>query len=341
MDDKRSEELGRKKDGQDVPSPEKKGILRNGWSRWGKWAAAAAGLLLAAGLVCAELVHIGTETKHTGLAQSANSWQKETGFFSGDVSLMAEEEMADSDSGSLSGSEGSSYTLAGSDRKLIRTITVTMETLDFDTFSTELEQAVAQAGGYFESSRVSGKSGQSEEGLVYGSYTIRISESALEDFSEKMDGFGNLLSRNENVEDVTLQYSDTEGRIRSLKTQQDRLLELLQDAKNVEDIITIESRLSEVEYELESWQSTKNILDNQISYVTIQLEVSKVQKVTPPAKLSVWERIRLGLEDSLENLQEGCVDFLVGLIVCFPYLLAAAVVIGVIVVIVKKVRRKK
>lgn len=401
MDDKRIEELFRKNameempdlwqriegelppednnssqnDEQDVSSPKRKAFSRSGWNRWGKWAAAAACLLLVAGPVRAGLVRIGAETKQTDSVQTADSWKKDSGFFSGDilssnlsaasqdyesdvveeygsysvqdsmysedVPLMAKEEMSESDSGSLSGSEGSENTLTGSDRKLIRTVSVTVETLDFDAFSTDLERAVTQAGGYFESRRVSGNSGQSDDGLMYGSYTIRIPESALEDFSEKMDGLGNILSRNENVEDVTLQYSDTEGRIRSLKKQQDRLLELLEDAENVEDIITIEARLSEVEYELESYQSSKNILDNQISYVTIQLEASEVQKVTPPAKLSIWERIRLGLGDSLDNLQEGCVDFLVGLIVCFPYLLAAAVMIGVIVIIVKKVRRKK
>ena len=356
-------------------SGKKKIVSGNVWNRWGKWAAAAACLLLVLGPVRGKLTRIGGETRMESTGQdgsAAASFQKNSGVFTGQVysagtadygetyedtvdsqmlysdsvaeetPMMAQTEMADEESNSSASSTQSAVNDSSqTDRKMIKTIDMSVETLDFEQFAADLEKAVNQAGGYFESSRVNGRSYQSGNDLRYGYYTIRVPEKDMETFSKELEGFGNILYQNERVEDVTLQYSDTEGHIKALQTQRDRLLELMEKAETMEDIITIEARLSEVQYELESYQSSKKLLDNQISYVTIQLEVSEVQKATPPVNLSLWERIRLGLENSVADVLAGTVDFLVGVVICLPYFLVLGVIAAVVVLVIRKIRKRK
>ncbi len=67
-----------------------------------------------------------------------------------------------------------------------------------------------------------------------------------------------MTSQSESAEDVTLQYTDTESRIASLKNEQERLNALLEKADTLENIFKLEERLTEVRYELENYQSPKN-----------------------------------------------------------------------------------
>ena len=60
---------------------------------------------------------------------------------------------------------------------------------------------------------------------------------------------------------------------KELETEQQRLLELLETAESLDDILTIESRLTEVQYELDSKESQLRTYDNQIDYSTVYLDL--------------------------------------------------------------------
>ena len=67
------------------------------------------------------------------------------------------------------------------------------------------------------------------------------------------------------TENVTLQYVSTESRVKALETEQTRLLELLENAETMEDLLTIEARLTDVRWELENYASQLRVLDNQVN----------------------------------------------------------------------------
>lgn len=172
--------------------------------------------------------------------------------------------------------------------------------------------------------------------------TIRIPAENLDTFLSSVADQSNVTSKNENVSDVTLQYVDLESHKKTLKAEQDRLLEMIEKAETVEDMITIESRLSEVRYQLESQEAQLRTFDNQINYSTVNLNVSEVTKYTPPAERTFWEKISEGFADSLEGVITGLVNFVIWFIVSIPYLVIWAIIIGIVVnIIVKAVRNKK
>ena len=226
---------------------------------------------------------------------------------------------------------------AQSDRKLIRTVSMDAETENYDTLITALEEKLTALGGYTES-RQPGTYGRTRR---WRSMTIRIPADNLSAFVTHVSKNANVLSTSEETKDVTLQYVDTESKITALETEQARLLELLAGAQNLSEILEIEARLSDVTYELERYASQKRSYDNQITYATVRLTVEVVEVLTPVEEPSVFDRIRTGFTSSLHGVSDGLVNLFVLLVAGSPYLLVYGAVIGAILAISSRIRKRK
>ena len=149
-----------------------------------------------------------------------------------------------------------------------------------------------------------------------------------------------MTSRSENVQDVTLTYVDLQSHRDALRTEQERLLQLLEQAESVEDIITIEQRLSDVRYQLESMESQLRSYDNRVDYSTVYLYIDEVEVYTPVEEETVWERISTGFVDSLKNIGEGLKEAAIWFVIHIPYLVIWAIVIVIIILILKKIKKR-
>ncbi len=243
------------------------------------------------------------------------------------------------EAGYETGAETSNNTqVQETNRKLIKTVNMNVETEDFDGLLPDLETQITQMGGYIENISVDDRSYSYPEGaeyLRYASMTARIPKENLDAFLTHVGEQSNVVSRSENVEDVTLQYVDLESHKKALVTEQDRLLELMEQAETVEDIITIEGRLSEVRYQIESMESQLRTYDNKIDYSTVYLYINEVRRYSPSEEAGVGERIRSGFLKSLDGVGNGIVNFAVWFVVNLPYLFVWAVVIVILIVIIR------
>lgn len=228
------------------------------------------------------------------------------------------------------------------ERKLIKNGSLDLETTEFDALISELEASVSTYGGYIQNSS---SRGSSDSGDRYANYTVRIPASRYETFMNAVGDMGTVVSSNEYVDDVTLEYIDVEARLSALTAERDSFMKLMERAETVDEILQIQSYLTDVNYQIESYTSRLNSLKNQVSYSTINISVDEVRRVTPAAPKTVGERISQRLENSLYNIKEGAKDFFVGFVGSLPYLAIYAVVIVIIVVVitavVKSRRRKK
>lgn len=232
--------------------------------------------------------------------------------------------------------------VAATSQKLIKTVSLSMETKEFDPLLENIRSKVEELGGYIESSEISGSSYYSVQENRYAWLTLRIPADKLDGFVTVVSELGNVTSKNESVEDITLQYVDVEGRKQALETEQARLLELLERAETMEDIIAIESRLSEVRYELQSYGSTLRTYDNQVNYSTVSIRISEVERVTPVIeKRTFLEEIQYRLSDNLYDIGQGIRNFVIWFISSLPYLIIWAAVIAVLVLVARKIIRKK
>lgn len=221
-----------------------------------------------------------------------------------------------------------------SNEKIIYTYNYSVETKQFDTFMDAVQKRINEYGGYLESSETNGN--QEMNIRRYANMVIRIP-------ADKMHSFLNMVKENSNVtysssstENVTLSYVDMQSHIKALKTEQETLMGILERAEKLEDIITIQNQLTNIRYELESYESQLRVYDNRINYSTLYLDVNEVERETNVAtELTYGEEIRRGLSDTMYDIGQGLRSFSIWFIVNLPILLIWAVVLVIIVLILR------
>lgn len=217
-------------------------------------------------------------------------------------------------------------------RKLIHNAFLRLESKEYDKTRTQLLDTVKAMNGYVENSS---EEGSAEQGGRWAEYTLRIPSAQYAAFLKAAEGTGSLVRKEESVDDVTRQYVDVQARLESLKVQEARLLELAQQAETMEDLLTIESHLTEVRYQIESYTMEQRTMDDQVDYSTITVALSEVTVYTPVSH-SFGSRMRDAFGDSWERFVAGCQDVVIGVIYLLPNLVLLAVVIVVVLLIVKK-----
>ncbi len=212
-------------------------------------------------------------------------------------------------------------------RKLIKTVNLNVETEDYPVLVENVTSRVETLGGYIESREAYN---ENNIGSRYCNMVLRIPANQLDSFIRTVDEASNITYRQESVEDVTLRYVDLASHQKMLKEEQERLFELLDKAETIEDIITIESRLTEVRYQLESMESQLRAIDNKVDYSTLHLEIYEVERYTPPVKKGAWERITTGFTENVYNVIDGFREFGIDFVIAIPILLVYAVIIVVL-----------
>ncbi len=101
---------------------------------------------------------------------------------------------------------------------------------------------------------------------------------------------GKLISENETVQNVTTQYVDLQSRLKNLRTEQQRLLQLLSQAQSLSDTLTIQDKLADVEGQIEQIEGQINQLSSQTAYSTVTVNLSSNAPPAPakPAPPKSW-----------------------------------------------------
>ena len=127
---------------------------------------------------------------------------------------------------------------------------------------------------------------------------------------------------------MSKQYYDTQARIDALKTQQKRLLELLQQAKDMTDIIAIEQKLSDVNYQLDSFTADNRYIDDLVNFSTVNISLREVLKeqVINNAPKNIFEEIGQNFKKSMRDVANSARELVVTVIGNLPEILTALAV---------------
>lgn len=295
------------------------------------------GLLVA----CCLLTACGREGyKNESATETADTAVYENSYATDDVyeADVMEDVAKDSGSGSLAEEAGEKV---AANRKLIKNVDMTVETEEFDVLTQKLADKVEALGGYMEKAYVSGKSIRaSYDSTRSASYTARIPADRLDEFVTEVSNISNVLNKNESVDDVTLNYVDLESKKNTLKIEQERLTSLLEQADSIETIVALESRLTEIRYQLESMESQLRTYDNLVDYATVYISVQEVDRVTPVAPQSSWEKMTDGFVNSVYQIGRGLKNFVIGFVIALPYLVLWGIIILIFILIVKGIIKR-
>ena len=242
---------------------------------------------------------------------------------------------------SLTGAGSTGSAAIPENRKWIITVDMSAETENLDALLDSLDGTIASLKGFVEGQNIYNGSSYSSRRYRSASMIVRIPAESVDQFTQAVSGVANVVRSNKNLEDVTLSYTSTESRIQALKTEEARLLDFMAKAEDMADLLQIEDRLTDVQYELERHASQLRLYDNQIDYATIYLDIEEVQEYTPVVEKTTWERIRDGFMASVKGLGNGVKEVFVWVLVNSPYLVVFGVLgFGVFAVIKHRKIRK-
>ena len=206
-----------------------------------------------------------------------------------------------------------------SSAKIIYTANLSLESKDYDAARAALDAALAEAGGYLESSSEYSDAGNSRS----VSLTYRVPQQNYENFLAAVAEAGNVTYKNQQADDVTAQYMDVETRLENLKNQRTRLQQLQQQADNLSDLLEIESSLTDVQSQIESWQSQMDWYNDQVEECTVYVSLSEVSTYSPPSE-GFGSRFVSALSAGWQNFVDGLQQVIVALAGAWPVVVIAA-----------------
>ena len=233
---------------------------------------------------------------------------------------------------------GESANLTGNaaGRKIIKNGDLSIQTREFDEFLTNLNRSILSVGGYVEASSVNGNS-YNKNRMRSADVTARVPAEQLDAFCDQVSELGNVTYKNLYTRDVTLTYVDLESHVKALRTEQETLMELLRKAEKVEDIILIQNRLSDVLYEIESYESTLRTFDDQIAYSSVHLSIQEVQRETTVEKETAGQEIARRFKENWEDVKDGFARFGIDFVSDLPIIIVWVVFLGIVVLVIVRI----
>ena len=254
-------------------------------------------------------------------AATDQDWTGEVGWDEGDYTPDPDVPSGEDSSG------GSIYQNPGV--KIIRQGELNIQTEQFDQSVEALNQLMASCGGYFESASVYGGGSRDANARRRGEYVVRVPAERYDHFLSSTGQLGYVTSKSESSQDVGERYYDTEARLKTQRTKQERLLALLERSETMEDIIVLENALSEVEYQIEQYSSELNRYDALVGFSTFYVYLNEVGRVTEEVgeTASLGQRMAAGVQASFLGLGQGFQDLLIWM----SYNLVLVVILAVVI----------
>ena len=236
-------------------------------------------------------------------------------------------------------------------RRTISNADVSLIVADAETALAEIERIATDLDGYVADVDVSkGRYDEMEALPLRGSMTLRVPSDSLDDAVDRMQALATDVNHLKiNRQDVTDQYSDLDARLRNLRATEAELLALLTEVRQkpnakVEDILAVHRSLTQIRGEIETLQGRKNLLDNQIDFSTIWVELIP-DSVFRPIVEEPWSAsgpVRNALRALVSTLQSLLTALIWALLYLTPLLLVILIPLAVLIGLVRLwIRRRR
>lgn len=285
-----------------------------------------------------------SEDYATGVAPEPAEMEEDAGFDSSYATedSAAYDDAAPADQASDSGEKDTDFT-----KKIIYSGYMYVETTEFDKGLADLSTMVELYDGFLESSDVSGCTTTNSDGTTsvidrYACYVVRIPCDSFQAFMEQAGSIGNVVNNSINAENITSQFTDSEAYLESLQLQEERLLAMMEQATDVDTLVTLESRLSEVRYEIEATTRQLRNWQQQVDYSTVTVNLQEVSVYTPTVSTTrtFGQRVSDAFRDGWQSFGRTLGNLAVGLIAIWPGLIILALIVLVVVLLIKRGNKK-
>jgi hypothetical protein len=198
------------------------------------------------------------------------------------------------------------------ERKLIRDGRLSFKTKDVKKTREEIEKICKDLAAYISNETQT----DYENGLSY-SQKIRVPSARFEELIQKIEPLAEHVdNKNIDTKDVTEEFIDVESRLKTKKELEKRYTDLMQKAKSVEDLLSIERETGNVRAEIESMEGRLNYLKNQIAFSTLDVNFYEQRR----GDFGFGSRFANSIGEGWNNL----LSFLIGLMSLWPFVILLA-----------------
>lgn len=278
-------------------------------------------------VVVIALTACSSKSEQTGvLAYSANETEKV--MMDQEIVLNEDIELSDKSATTPTGQQPPQSV---SPKKIIKNGSLSINVVNLSREKSKVDSLVHRFKAYYDNEQLSNSDYQSQYSL-----TVRVPVEQFEPFIAAVEqGGGEVNFKNIDARDVTEEFIDLETRLTNKRKYMERYVQLLQQARKVEEILAIQEKIRAIEEEIESVTGRLNYLSNQVGYSTLELMLiqKKEFRFTPGRRAGFFEKVK----ESILRGWFGFIDFFYFLLRMWVYLLVA----GAIIVVWKKFRRRK
>jgi len=217
------------------------------------------------------------------------------------------------------------------DKKIIKTAHVTLELKDYNAYNSGIHARLKGYGAYVAQEQQSETDAQ-----IANEITIKVPVDRFDDLMNTLGGDGiKVLEKNISTEDVTGEVVDTKSRIEAKKQVRARYLELLKQAKNMEELLQVQNEVNAIQEDIESATGRVNYLVHSSSYSTINLKY--YQYLNGLTSKDVEPGFFSKLNEAFQNGASVITNLVLFFISIWPLVIAAVIM----VVYVRQLKLKK
>ena len=242
--------------------------------------------------------------------------------------------------------------LQKSNRKIIYTGNISLQTLEYDQASNSIHAKITQYGGFIESEdtynddpywyykeRTGSAANRTRRNL---NITARIPADQFDAFMKDLEKDGQVVNSSINARNVSVTYATREASKKALEIEQSRLLEMMEKAESVEDMIRVEERLTEVERELNSEKTELSALDRDVNFSTIYISLQEVFEYSEKVvEVTYGERLQKAFGRAVDGFVNFWQELILFIVETFPFLIMLAIVIVLLRRLLRRRREKK
>ncbi|HMU47395.1 MAG TPA: DUF4349 domain-containing protein [Chitinophagaceae bacterium] len=207
------------------------------------------------------------------------------------------------------------------DKKIIKTANLEIEIKDFKKYNHDLKEKIKNHGGYIAQEEQS-QDDYRIQNLISIKVPVDQFESAVSAITENAD---KLNEKKITSLDVTTEFVDTRSRMESKKQVRQRYIDLLKQAKNMEEILSVQSEINEIQEEIESASGRIEYLGHSSAFSTINLNFYQV--LNPQAKSNDNPSYGTKIAQAFKTGWDWVADIFVGLISIWPLFLIILVLL--------------
>lgn len=223
--------------------------------------------------------------------------------------------------------------------KIIHTADISLESTEFDAVVRGMNELVASVGGYYEYSNLENYNSNYRT----GNYTVRVPSAQFETFCSGVGGLCQVNSISRNARDVSEAYYDTESRLATQRTKLERLQALLAKAENMENIISLETAISDTELAIEQLTGSLRKYDSLVGYATVQIYLREVYQLTEQEQpvIGFGAKLAAAFRSGCSSFAYGIQAMLLGLARNWVGWLVFVIVVAAVITIPLRIVRKK